>query len=457
MTKNLLAGYLFPHPPIMIPEIGGREVEKIKSTFESAVRASQNINEYNPDTIIVITPHGPVFQDGICISTSEFLYGDLHNFGVRDLDFTFENDVELVEMIMEKADEKSILTAPLDANTARSYGVSARLDHGTLVPFYFISEENENTFKLVHITMGLLQYEELYAFGKVLRESLDALGRKGIIVASGDLSHRLTPDAPAGYNPSGKEFDKKLVNALMDYDIENIMNMDLKLVDKAGECGLRPIIILMGALDGLHIEPEVFSYEGPFGVGYCIAEFKIQDGESGKGEADKQFSPYVSLARKSLETYVKEGLIIDSPEGLPDEFYNKKAGAFVSIKKHGQLRGCIGTIAPTRNCIAREIIENAVSAGCGDPRFYPVGEDELAHLEYSVDILLESEPVSSIDELDPKRYGVIVRKGARTGLLLPDLEGVDTPEVQVAIACQKAGIDFEDDFELERFEVVRHF
>ncbi|HHU69908.1 MAG TPA: AmmeMemoRadiSam system protein A, partial [Thermoanaerobacterales bacterium] len=445
------------HPPIMIPEIGGKEVEKIRSTFQSAVRASKNINEYNPDTIIVITPHGPVFRDGICISTSEDLHGNFTNFGVRGLDFSFINDIELVETIMEKAEEKDILTAPLDANTARSYGVSVQLDHGTLVPFYFISKETKNPFKLVHITMGLLPYEELYTFGKVLRESLDALGRKGIIVASGDLSHRLTPDAPAGYNPSGKEFDEKLVNALRNYNIEDIMNMDPNLIDKAGECGLRPIIILMGALDGLDIEPEVFSYEGPFGVGYCIAEFKIKGEGSGKGKAIKQSSPYVSLARKSLETYVKEGLIIDPPEGLPNEFYNKKAGAFVTIKKHGRLRGCIGTIAPTRDCIAREIIENAISAGCGDPRFYPVGEDELPYLEYSVDILLEPEPVSSIEELDPKRYGVIVRKGSRTGLLLPDLEGVDTPEEQVAIACQKAGIRLDEDFELERFEVIRHF
>ena len=106
MVTNLLAGYLFPHPPIMIPEIGGKEVEKIRSTFQSAVRASKNINEYNPDTIIVITPHGPVFRDGICISTSEDLHGNFTNFGVRGLDFSFINDIELVETIMEKAEEK---------------------------------------------------------------------------------------------------------------------------------------------------------------------------------------------------------------------------------------------------------------------------------------------------------------------------------------------------------------
>ncbi|HHY13838.1 MAG TPA: AmmeMemoRadiSam system protein A [Thermoanaerobacterales bacterium] len=452
---NLLAGYLFPHPPMMIPEIGGKEIGNIKDTFNSAIRASKNIKMYNPDTIIIITPHGPVFRDGICISTTKTLKGDFSNFGVSNLNYSFENNIELVQTIIDKANEQGILTAPLDNDTAQSYGVSTKLDHGTLVPLHFISEEVDKPFKLVHITMGLLPYDELYDFGKILKDSLDKHKQMGIVIASGDLSHRLTPDAPAGYNPSGKEFDEKLVNALSDFDIETIMNMDTDLVDKAGECGLRPIIILIGALDGLNIEANVFSYEGPFGVGYCIAEFGIKEG--GPKQKQKKESPYVSLAKKSLETYVKKGLVIDTPEGLPSEFYNKKAGAFVTIKIWDQLRGCIGTISPTRDCIAREIIENAISAGCGDPRFPSVEEKELHQLQYSVDILLEPEHITSIKELDPKRFGVIVRKGSRTGLLLPNLEGVDTAEEQVAIACQKAGIDLAEEFELERFEVIRHF
>lgn len=467
--KNLLAGYLFPHPPIMIPEVGGREVEKVQKTYNAALEASRDIKEHYPETVVLITPHGPVFRDGICISVSPYLEGDLRNFGAGGLTFSFENDTALVKIIMEKAGKENILTAPLDKNTARGYGVSSRLDHGTLVPLYFISKENRE-FKLVHISMGLLPYEELYVFGRLIRDSLDALNRKGVVVASGDLSHRLTPDAPAGYNPRGKEFDEKLVNALKVFDIEGIMNIEAGLIEKAGECGLRPIIILMGALDGMNVEPEVLSYEGPFGVGYCIARFHVKNGNPAGGKADKLFrlreekmkekrageDPYVSLARKSLESYVKEGVVIEPPEGLPEELYRERAGVFVSIKKHGHLRGCIGTIAPTRDCIAREIIENAISAGCRDPRFFPVEENELNHLEYSVDVLKEPEPVSSMEQLDPERYGVIVRKGKRTGLLLPNLEGIDTVEEQVEIACQKAGINPKEGFQIERFEVIRH-
>lgn len=166
--------------------------------------------------------------------------------------------------------------------------------------------------------------------------------------------------------------------------------------------------------------------------------------------------PYIHLAKLTLETYVREGRVISIPEGLPEEMVSQKAGVFVSLKKNGQLRGCIGTIMPTTSCIAEEIIQNAISAGVRDPRFYPVTEEELPEIVYSVDVLKEPEPISSMAELDVKRYGVIVRSGRRTGLLLPDLEGVDTPEQQVAIALQKAGIWPGEDYTMERFEVIRH-
>ena len=154
---------------------------------------------------------------------------------------------------------------------------------------------------------------------------------------------------------------------------------------------------------------------------------------------------------------MRDGSPIERPDDLPDEMLHQRAGAFVSIHEHGQLRGCIGTIAPTCSCIADEIIANGISASTRDPRFDPITPDELDYLEISVDVLAPAEPVNSPEELDPKRYGVIVTKGYRRGLLLPNLEGVDTVEEQLAIAKRKAGISpYDDDVELERFEVVRH-
>ncbi len=163
----------------------------------------------------------------------------------------------------------------------------------------------------------------------------------------------------------------------------------------------------------------------------------------------------VALARKSLQHYLANHEYIETPAGLPDELRGR-AGVFVSLKKRGELRGCIGTFAPTQPDIAAEIIRNAVSAGIHDPRFEPVAADELPEIDISVDILSAPERVDSLDDLDVKKYGVIVRRGGRSGLLLPDLEGVDTVEEQVVIAMRKAGITPEEEIELYRFKVTRY-
>ncbi len=166
--------------------------------------------------------------------------------------------------------------------------------------------------------------------------------------------------------------------------------------------------------------------------------------------------PLVELARRTVHEHVRTD-ISPSPEGIADEFMDNRAGVFVSIKKKGRLRGCIGTFQPVFENIAMETVRNAVAASTKDPRFPPVTEDELPDLVFSVDVLTSPEPVSSPDELDPGRFGVIVSCGFRRGLLLPDLDGVDTVEEQLSIAMQKAGIEPEDEgISLERFEVKRY-
>lgn len=164
---------------------------------------------------------------------------------------------------------------------------------------------------------------------------------------------------------------------------------------------------------------------------------------------------YVKLAKASVEAYVRSRTVIKS-EDVAGEIRERKAGAFVSIHKHGDLRGCIGTIAPAYDNLAEEIIMNGISAATRDPRFNAITEDELSDLEINVDVLSEAEQIDSIDKLDVKKYGVIVENGYRRGVLLPDLEGVDTPEMQVSIAMQKAGIYSGEPIDLYRFEVVRH-
>ncbi|MGQ9493188.1 MAG: AmmeMemoRadiSam system protein A [Anaerolineae bacterium] len=171
---------------------------------------------------------------------------------------------------------------------------------------------------------------------------------------------------------------------------------------------------------------------------------------------EKEHHPVVELARKTIDHYVRRHEIIQPPQELTPEM-KQRAGVFVSLHKRGALRGCIGTIEPRSPSVAQEIIQNAISAATRDPRFPPVQASELADLEISVDILSPPEPVDSIANLDPKRYGVIVQSGWRRGLLLPDLEGVDTAEYQVEIARRKAGIASHERVQLYRFEVKRYY
>jgi AmmeMemoRadiSam system protein A len=210
---------------------------------------------------------------------------------------------------------------------------------------------------------------------------------------------------------------------------------------------------MLGAAQAARLTPEVLSYEGPFGVGYGTTFFAAAEvAPEPQGE-----HLLVALARRTVETYVRTGEIIDSPDGPLASDLPAAAGVFVSLHRAGRLRGCIGTIGPTRHTLAAEVIHNAIAAATEDPRFRPLTVRELGELEISVDVLGQPEPVTSRSQLDPRQYGVIVERGQRRGLLLPDLEGVDSVDDQVAIAAQKAGLNPADPaLRLSRFRVVRY-
>ena len=461
---KILNGYILPHPPIIVPGIGRGREREAGATIEAVKRAAREIGKDKPTTVILSTPHAPCFRDYVYIPDAEILAGDFVPFGSPDIEFAFQNNTDLAEAIVEKAMFSGIDAGGLSEEQKRKYGISDRLDHGALVPLCFIEKELEE-FRLICISTPFLSFRELYGFGKCIREAVEESDERVVYVASGDLSHRLTRDAPAGYNPKGREYDEALVEKVRRADIKGLLETDPGLLEKAGECGTRSIVMMFGALNGMKLTPEIYSYEGPFGVGYLIAKIgagEAENKESERGRAEEKTtgmeeeSDYVRLARETLETYVGEGRKINVPQWVPAAFRTRRAGVFVSLKKEGMLRGCIGTIGPVRVNIAEEIINNAISSGTQDPRFPAVRANELKDLVYSVDVLGAPEKIDSMEELDVKRYGVIVTSGFRRGLLLPDLEGVDTPQQQVEIALQKAGIKRSDSFEMERFEVIRY-
>lgn len=454
--------FIVPHPPLIIPQIGGERCKDVTKTIYAYERAARDIAALSPEVIVIATPHGVCYADYLHISSGGRAAGDFKRFGVPGVSIAAEYDGVFVQTLCGLAVREGIPAGTLGEK-------NRSLDHGTMIPLYFINQAAKD-YRLVRVALSGMSALVHYRFGKCIREAAEKSPRRVVMIASGDLSHRLSPDGPYGFRKEGPEFDRQMTKAMGDGDFLRFLCVDEKLSEAAGECGLRAFQIMAGALDGLSVRPELYSYEGPFGVGYAVAAFAVsgedenrrfdlacEKAECAKAEAAANAQdPYVRLALQSVERYVRTGRRMKRPEGLPKELTAGRGGVFVSLKLDGRLRGCIGTISPVTECLADEIIQNAVSAAAEDPRFSPVREDELSGIDVSVDVLMRPESVRSARELDVRRYGVIVRAGTRRGLLLPDLEGVDTPEQQIEIARSKAGISPDERFFLERFEVVRH-
>lgn len=459
----ILGAVIVPHPPLIISTVGRGQEQEVQATIDAYRTAAKRVAEWKPEVLVVTSPHQIMYSDYFHISPGGGASGDMSAFGAPETRLTIRYDEGLRDELIRRAE-----SAGLRAGTLGERDPS--LDHGTFLPLCFLREAGVDCPIL---RVGLSGFSPLdhYRLGQCIAQAVEALGRRAVFIASGDLSHKLREDGPYGFAPEGPEFDRQITAAMAAGDFLQFLTIDPVLCDRAAECGLRSFQIMAGALDGLAVESKLLSYESVTGVGYGVAVFAVTGPDENRrfGEqcaelerarlAEKKAAedPWVQLARLSLETFVKTRKRLERlPDGLPAEMTDRAAGAFVSLHAHGQLRGCIGTTGPTTESVAWEIVQNAVSACSRDPRFIPVSVEELDSLEYSVDVLGQPEPVASLAELDVKRYGVIVSCGGRRGLLLPDLEGVDTVEQQIDIARQKGGVSSREKYTLERFEVVRH-
>jgi AmmeMemoRadiSam system protein A len=460
-----------PHPPVIVHEVGRGRERDIERTISSLRQVAAELAAHRPETVLIVSPHGPVRYEAMGVLTAPTASGDFSEWGAPSVDFFFENDTEAVALLQEEALLAEVPLVPIEHWS---------LDWGCTVPLYYLRDGMVGA-RLVPMTISLLSVREHHAFGRAVGRALARLGKRCAIICSADLSHALKPGAPNGYNPAGPEFDEQFCRAVAGWEVDWVLNADDNFRRNAAEDAIPQMSLLMGALSGYEVQPRVLSYEGPFGVGYMVAAIDIA-GE--KPEGDEQAAearaprgerepvrelslasaagahPLVRLARAAVEHYVRFGATTVPVDVPPD--LSRPAGAFVSIKSEGQLRGCIGTIEPTQPSLADEVISNAIGSATHDPRFLPIEEEELPHLTYSVDVLTPPEPVDGPEALDPRRYGVIVRSGRRRGLLLPDLEGIETVEEQIGIACAKAGIACapsglpEEPVDLYRFEVKRY-
>lgn len=465
----MISAYIMPHPPAAVEEVGYKELDKMRATLDAYGRAAEMIAEDKPETVIVISPHAPMYRDAFYIAAGEGGTGSMAAFGAPTAGLSAGYDRELAREIVKLCKEQ-------DVPVVYSSEEAEVLDHGATVPLLFIAKKYVD-FGILRISPTYLSSDVLLHMGKIIERAAAHIGRRVTILASGDLSHRLKEDGPYGFNPAGPVFDEKITNAMKNFDIASFCSLcdDHAFLDEAGQCGTPAFTMMAGALmDNYKVTPKFLSYEGPFGVGYAICAYKCED-------------ICVSLARKSLETFIRTGerylpmddTVDDTADetmgdtankdvakikadgagetglNIPDWMLTEEAGVFVSLKKRGELRGCIGTFLPTTPCIAMEICRLAVDSGTQDPRFLPVTEDELDELVYSVDVLSPPVPAKK-EDLDEKRFGVIVSKGYRRGLLLPNLEGVDSVDEQLRISLLKGRISPDEDYDIERFTVERH-
>lgn len=268
---------LLPHPPIVIEEIGGRELKKAEKTVQGFKKTAAEIAEFKDelDLIVFITPHGPVFRSTASLIIKETLTGNFGDFGFPKLKFKEKSDTKFAEELLLKVKEKGLSLHALRQNDLKNYGIDQELDHGILVPLDYL-EEAGIQLPLIPISIGFISYQELYKIGQEIARTAAELDYQIAVIASGDLSHRLKKGAPAGYNPDAHLFDEKLIEYFKKKDFDSILNFDQELVEKAGECGLRPIVTMLGALDGLEVDLKVNSYEGPFGVGYGTVFIKAE-------------------------------------------------------------------------------------------------------------------------------------------------------------------------------------
>lgn len=454
---SLKAAFMLPHPPLIVSEIGkGREEDiiKTKTSYEKVIEEIENIN---PDTIIISSPHTKTYSDGFYISKGDSLTGTFENFGAKQVSFKEEIDNELVEEIEKCNDENyKILYETRD---------DIELDHGTMVPLYFIRKRNIKA-KIIVVGLSGLPLIEHYRFGMLFQKAINNSNKRVVYIASGDLSHKLQTYGPYGYAKEGPEYDKQIMEVCGKAKFLELLKFKPEFLEKAAECGHRSFTIMAGTFDKLNVDSKEYSHEDITGVGYGICSFYPQ-GENKERNFYEQYliqeekrviskDELVNLARKTIENYITKNITITVPEDASDEITKNKAGVFVSLHKFGELRGCIGTFLPTKSSIAEEIIRNAIAAATEDYRFDRVTEEELKYLEINVDVLNEPVKINSIDELDAKKYGVIVYSGFKRGLLLPDIEGVDTVEQQINIARRKGNIEPDEEITIEKFEVVRH-
>lgn len=452
----IIKSYIVPHPPMIIESIGKGREKEVQKTIDSYRKVAKEIKKIEPETIVILSPHTTMYSDWFHIISKETMVGNLSEFNC-DITFEEENDITLIEEFDKIVKENNFPAQLMKKG-------NQNLDHAEMIPLYFIEKEY-NDFQLVVIGISGLPLIKHYELGIYLKKAIEKMNRKVVIVASGDLSHTLKEDGPYGFKEEGPIYEKEMESIIREGNFDKLMDYSNTTLEKIGDCGHRAFTILAGCYDKEEVKTEVFSHEDVTGVGYLVADIeavredKNRDFLNKKQEKERerikkikgQEDKYITLAREAIENEV------NGIESKKKKYFKKNHDAcFVTIYSYHQLRGCIGTYLPQYNSLEEEIIENAKAAAVKDPRFPKIVKEELDFLEIHVDILKKPVLAKSIYEFDPKKYGILVITNEKSGLLLPNIEGIDDVEEQLKIALKKGNIDEKEPYLMYKFEVERH-
>ena len=451
-TAAVVCAVLMAHAPILVPEVGGERGGAARASCQAMRQAAASLTHYRPEAVVLISPHSPRKPRAFGLWVGERLHGSLAQFHAAGAKVSLPNDTPLAQAIATETGTRDLATWMIDEPT---------LDHGALVPLWFLAEAGWAGPTVV-LSLNYPEDGGLGEFGEAIAAAARVSRRRIAIVASGDMSHRLTQNAPCGFHPQAHEFDEAFIRLIRDGDYHGIGNMDAALRELAAEDAADSTVVAAAAVDWRAAGHKVLSYEGPFGVGYGVAILFAEPlNPAGAGPppdpaAKSGGAILPALARQSVMAELSGGP--ERPPAATEPYLSAKRGVFVTMRERdGSLRGCCGTILPVCGSVVAETWRSARAAAFHDPRFSPVEAGELANLRFDVSVLHSLEDISSPDELNPARYGVVVAtEDGRRGLLLPGIAEIKTVGEQLGIARKKAGIGPRETVQLQRFQ-VDHF
>ncbi|HTU60417.1 MAG TPA: AmmeMemoRadiSam system protein A, partial [Polyangiales bacterium] len=404
---------LMCHAPIVVPAVAGERAIQCSGTTQAMSEAAARVRAHAPDVLVVVSPHGRRDSRRWRVCTADAVSGSFARFGAAQARVSLPGAPAAAALLTQHARERSVELAQLDA---------AQLDHdhGALVPLYFTHQAGYRGPTLI-ITPPARHCESHEHLGRAIARAASAAGQRWVVLASGDMSHRLIPGAPAGYDPRAAQFDNSFRACIDRGALREACATDAVLRELAAEDVVDSVAVAAAAVNYRSAGHRTLHYEGPFGVGYLEAVLFDAD-------AADNAPPWDLLLRVARAAITNAAPPADI--ALPEPWLDAR-GVFVTLtRRDGSLRGCVGHTTPSRRTLVDEVAACAIAAAQRDTRFRPVSAQELPSLRIELSLLTPPEPVHELSQLDPQRYGVVVSYGTARGVLLPNIAGVSTYEEQ---------------------------